>query len=156
MRSCGYSFTKANRDFIRSLYFPWKLVWISGRTFNTTIAQINIMPAAMWYISRQPISSPINPLTTREARIPVNSPDKTIPTFLPLCSGRENCAAMGMNICGIMEQTPVRNEAMSIRWKLRVKAIVKREKIRTVKLTRMIFFRWYKSPKGVMNNSPAA
>ena len=37
--------------------------------------------------------------------------------------------------------TPVRNEAMSIRWKLRVRAIVKREKIRTVKLTRMIFFR---------------
>ena len=50
-------------------------------------------------------------------------------------------AAMGMNICGIIEQAPVRNEAMSIRWKLCVRAIVKREKIRTVKLTRMIFFR---------------
>ena len=156
MRSCGYSFTKANRDFIRPLYFPWKLVWMSGRTFNTTIAQINIMPAAMWYISRQPISSPINPLTTREARMPVNSPDKTIPTFLPLFSGRENWAAIGMNICGIIEQTPVRNEAISIKWKLCVRAIVNRENIRMVKLTRMIFLRWYKSPRGVINNNPAA
>lgn len=64
-----------------------------------------------------------------------------IRSYTELGSGRENWAAMGMNICGIMEQTPVRNEAMSIRWKLRVRAIVKREKIRTVKLTRMIFFR---------------
>ena len=61
-----------------------------------------------------------------------------------------------MNICGIIEQAPVRNEATSITWILCARAIVNSENIRTRKLARIIFLRWYKSPKGVINNSPAA
>ena len=67
-------------------------------------------PAAAKYISRQPKSSPTTPLTTREARIPVSKPERTIPTLRFLYSGREYCAASGMKICGMTEQTPVTSE----------------------------------------------
>ena len=41
-----------------------------------------------------------------------------------------------MNICGIIEQAPVRNEATSITWILCARAIVNSENIRTRKLAR--------------------
>ncbi len=84
---------------------------MSGSTFNTTMAHSNIIPAAMKYISRQPSTSPTNPLTTRDASIPVSNPEMTTPTFRPLFSGRENCEAIGTNIWGIMEQMPVMSDA---------------------------------------------
>ena len=84
---------------------------MSGSTFNTTIAHSNIIPAAMKYISRQPSTSPTNPLTTRDASIPVSNHEMTTPTFRPLFSGRENCEAIGTNIWGIMEQMPVMSDA---------------------------------------------
>lgn len=60
--------------------------------------------------------SPTTPLTTRDDNIPVSRPDTTIPTFFPFVSGVENCAATGINICGIIEQIPVKREAMKIRF----------------------------------------
>ena len=84
---------------------------MSGRTFRTIMAHSSIMPAAMKYISRQPNASPINPLITREASMPVSKPEMTTPTLRPLFSGRENCEAIGTKICGIMEQIPVMSEA---------------------------------------------
>ena len=84
---------------------------MSGSTFRTTKAQIHISPAAIKYISRHPNSSPTQPLTTLEANIPVSRPEITTPTLRPLCSGREYWEAMGTNIWGIMEQTPVTKEA---------------------------------------------
>lgn len=107
----GYSLTNEKRDFISPEYLPWKVGCMSGSTFNTTIAHSNIIPAAMKYISRQPSTSPTNPLTTRDASIPVSNPEMTTPTFRPLFSGRENCEAIGTNIWGIMEQMPVMSDA---------------------------------------------
>jgi len=87
---------------------------MSGNTFITTKAHTSIRPDAMKYMARQPSTSPTTPLTTREARMPVSSPEMTMPTLRPLCSGRENCEAIGTNICGIIEPTPVRNDAAHI------------------------------------------
>lgn len=100
--------------------------------------------------------SPTMPLTTREARIPVSSPERIIPTFFPLVSGVEYCAARGMNIWGITEQAPVSREANSIRWILGAKAMVSSETTRMEIFTRIIFLLRYKSPSGMMNNSPMA
>ena len=73
--------------------------------------------------------------------MPVSSPDTTIPTFLPLFSGRENWEAIGMNICGITEQMPVRSEAHRMTWMLGAIAITSNETINMEKLVRMIRFR---------------
>lgn len=111
IRNWGYSITNENKDFIRSLYFPLKLHGISGSTRMIMMRHITIIPAATKKINRHPKYSPTIPLTTREAKIPVSNPDTIMPTFLPLVLGVENCAAMGIKICGITEQMPVSREA---------------------------------------------
>ena len=45
--------------------------------------------------------------------MPMSSPLTSMPMLRALCSGREHCAAMGINICGMTEQIPVSNEAPS-------------------------------------------
>ena len=94
-----------------SKYFPWNVGCMSGSIFSTAMAHSIIIPAAMKYISRQPSTSPTNPLMTREASMPVSRPDMTMPTLRPLFSGQENWEAIGTKICGIMEQIPVMSEA---------------------------------------------
>ena len=116
IRNWGYSITNENKDFIRSLYFPLKLHGISGSTRMIMMRHITIIPAATKKINRHPKYSPTIPLTTREAKIPVSNPDTIMPTFLPLVLGVENCAAMGIKICGITEQMPVSREANKMRW----------------------------------------
>ena len=113
IRNWGYSITNENKDFIRSLYLPLKLHGMSGSTRMMMMTHITIIPAATKKMNRHPKYSPIIPLTTREARIPVSNPDTIIPT---LVSGVENWAAMGIKICGITEQMPVSREANKMRW----------------------------------------
>ena len=116
IRNWGYSITNENKDFIRSLYLPLKLHGMSGSTRMMMMTHITIIPAATKKMNRHPKYSPIIPLTTREARIPVSYPDTIIPTFFPVVSGVENWAAMGIKICGITEQMPVSREANKMRW----------------------------------------
>ena len=78
---------------------------------HTTKVQMIIAPAAMAYMARQPSHSPTSPLITREAKMPVSSPETMRPTLAPFFSGREYWAAMGINICGMTEQTPTANDA---------------------------------------------
>ena len=84
---------------------------MSGSTLRVMAAQTIIKAAAMKYMARQPSQSPTKPEMTREARMPVKRPDMTMPTLRLLCSGRENCEAMGTKICGMTEQIPVTSEA---------------------------------------------
>ena len=110
IRNWGYSITNENKGFqSRITYnFPFKLtIGISGSTRMIMMRHITIIPAATKKINRHPKYSPTIPLTTREAKIPVSNPDTIMPTFLPLVLGVENCAAMGIKICGITEQMPV-------------------------------------------------
>ena len=65
-------------------------------------------------ISRQPNHSPTYPLTTLDARMPVSSPDKTMPIFLLLFFCSEYCPAIGMKNCGITELAPNNSEAPQI------------------------------------------
>ena len=75
IRNWGYSITNENKDFIRSLYLPLKLHGMSGSTRMMMMTHITIIPAATKKMNRHPKYSPIIPLTTREARIPVSNPD---------------------------------------------------------------------------------
>ena len=156
MRKRGYSFSSERSDFISSLYFPLNVGRISGNTRVVTMAQTTIKPVAIKYISRHPNISPTIPLITREASIPVNRPETTSPTFRPLFSGFEYNAAIGMKICGITEQIPVKREAVRTMWILGANAMLSREMIRMEKFMMMIFFRWNMSPSGITNNSPIA
>ena len=72
IRNWGYSITNENKDFIRSLYLPLKLHGMSGSTRMMMMTHITIIPAATKKMNRHPKYSPIIPLTTREARIPVS------------------------------------------------------------------------------------
>ncbi len=56
---------------------------------SVAIPAAAIVAAAAPYIVRQPHHSPTAPLTTREARIPVSSPERMIPTLRLRSSGRE-------------------------------------------------------------------
>ena len=63
-----------------------------------------------------PQYSPTIPLTTREPKIPVSSPLTNIPIFCDFFSGWENCAAMGIKICGITEQIPVIKDTAKVKY----------------------------------------
>ena len=110
----------------------------------------------MKYMARQPNQSPTKPEMTREARMPVSRPDMTMPTLRLLCSGRENCEAMGTKICGMTEQAPVMSEAAQMTGRFEAMPMANREKISNTKLVRMIVRRRHRSPSGTMKSSPRA
>lgn len=95
IRNWGYSITNENKDFIRSLYLPLKLHGMSGSTRMMMMTHITIIPAATKKMNRHPKYSPIIPLTTREARIPVSNPDTIIPTFFSLGFGSGKLGSYG-------------------------------------------------------------
>ena len=100
--------------------------------------QISITTAAMRNISLQPSQSPTYPLMTREARMPVRSPDSTIPIFLLLFLGAEYCPAIGMKNCGITEQAPRKREAPQRSHTLCAKAMMMAMMAATVMLVTMM------------------
>ncbi len=121
-----------------------------------TSAERTISTAAMQYISRQPSTSPTAPLTTREARMPLSSPERMMPTLRALSAGREYWAAKGMKMWGMTEQSPVRKEK---RWMVRMSraaAMASSERTSTEKLTSTMRRRLTRSASGMMKKSPRA
>ena len=130
--------------------------FMSGSVLLVATAHATISAAAIMYMARQPSASPTSPLTTREASMPVSRPEITSPTLRPLFSGSENCDAIGTNICGTIEHAPVTSDAAHTVYMSRPKAMAMSDIINKVKFISVIFFRWYRSPSGMMNSRPRA
>ncbi|CUQ63360.1 Uncharacterised protein [Segatella copri] len=88
--------------------------------------------------------------------MPVSSPESTMPIFLLLFLGSENCPAIGMKNCGITEQAPISSEAPQSIQTFCAAAITIAINAAMVILTRMSFLRESMSPKGMRKNKPSA